>query len=254
MQAVQVSQPPACHHRAYSKEHTPVSQKFPGLGEIAMGRRSLLAGVSAAVGAATLASAMATAQRRPAAGPAEVPVAELMTPGPLPDFVTGKEDAPVTVVEYASLTCGACGYFNTKVLPALKTKYIDTGKIRLVLRPFARDGLDAAAWMLAYCAGGDKSLLLVYALFERQQQWLVSGPNAVAELYKVAKQAGFTQESFDKCIKDSTALGQIEAIRTRATEKFGVEATPTFFINGKRLMGGSLADFDKALTPILPKS
>lgn len=229
--------------------------KLSALGDIMIGRRSLLAGASAAAGAAILASGMAAAQRRAAAaGPAEVPVAELMTPGPLPDFVTGKEDAPVTVVEYASLTCGACGYFNTKVLPALKSKYIDTGKIRLILRPFARDGLDAAAWMLAYCAGGDKSLLLVHALFERQQQWVVNGPSAVAELYKVAKQAGFTQESFDKCIKDSTALGHIEAIRARGTEKFGVEATPTFFINGKRLMGGSLSDFDKALAPILPKS
>ena len=231
-----------------------MSQKLPACGDVRIGRRTLLAGASAFAGASVLASGFADAQRRAAAGPEEVPVAELMTPGPLPDFVTGKEDAPVTIVEYASLTCGACGYFNTKVLPALKAKYIDTGKARLILRPFARDGLDAAAWMLAYCAGGDKSLLLVYALFERQQAWVVNGPNAVAELFKVAKQAGFTQDSFDKCIKDSTALGQIETIRTRATEKFGVEATPTFFINGKRLTGGSLADFDKALTPLLTKS
>jgi protein-disulfide isomerase len=230
-----------------------VSYKLPVLSDAKLGRRTVVMGMSTLAGVALLAPELAIAQRR-SDGPAEVNVKDLMEPGPLPDFISGKEDAPVTVVEYASLTCGACGYFNTKILPTIKTKYIDTGKIRLHLRPFARDGLDAAAWMLAYCAGGDKSALLVHALFERQQQWVVNGPNAVAEIFKVAKQAGFTQESFDKCIKDSASLSNIEAIRVRGTDKFGVQATPTFFINGKRLTGGTVADFDKALAPLLSKS
>lgn len=217
----------------------------------AVSRRAALA-----LGALTTlaASAPVLAQRKKAAAD-QVPVAELMAPGPLPEFIYGKADATVTIVEYASLTCGGCGFFHTKLLPALKTKYIDTGKARLVLRPFARDNLDAAAWMLAFCAGGERGLLLASILFERQQQWVVGGPNAVAELFKVAKQAGFTQEAFDKCVKDSTALGHIETIRNTASTKWGVESTPTFFINGKRLASqGTVAEFEKAIDPLLPKS
>jgi protein-disulfide isomerase len=123
--------------------------------------------------------------------------------------------------------------------------------VRFILREFPLDNLAAAASMLARCAGGDKTYPLVGVLFEKQDEWVVRG-NPVPRLFEIAKQAGFTQESFDKCLTDQKLLEQISAVRTRANEKFGVTSTPTFFINGKRLSGGSaIADFDQAIEPLL---
>ncbi len=139
------------------------------------------------------------------------------------------------------------------MLPKLKKAYIDTGKARIVLREFPLDNLAAAASMLARCAGGDKSVGLIEVLFEKQQDWAYVRTNPVPELFKIAKQAGFTQETFDKCLTDQKLLDQISAVRDRATKDFGVSSTPTFFINGKRLKGGSFEDFEKAIEPLLKK-
>jgi protein-disulfide isomerase len=190
------------------------------------------------------------AQRRKA-GPTEVPMEELMKPGSLPDLALGKADAPITVVEYASMTCGHCANFHNKVFPALKEKYIDTGKVRLVFREFPLDNLAAAASMLARCAGGEKTFPLISALFHTQETWAFVRGDPKPELFKVAKQAGFTQESFDKCLADQKLLDDITAVRTRGSETFGVNSTPTFFVNGKKLAGASLDDFEKAFAPIL---
>jgi protein-disulfide isomerase len=189
----------------------------------------------------------ALAQRRKDP-PGEVPVEELMKPGALPDLAMGKADAPVTIVEYASQTCGHCGNFHTKVLPELKTKYIDTGKARLIYREFPLDNLSAAASMLARCAGGEKTLPLAGILYSKQEEWAFTNTNPVPELFKIAKQAGFTQEAFDKCLTDQKLLDELTAQRERATDKFGVSGTPTFFINGKRLTDApTAASFDKAI-------
>jgi protein-disulfide isomerase len=205
-----------------------------------------------AVGFAVLAAVMgatlpASAQKKKEA-PAEVPVEELMKPGALPDLVMGKADAPITIVEYASQTCGHCGNFHTKVLPDLKKKYIDTGKVKLVYREFPLDNLSAAASMLARCAGGDKTLPLASILYAKQEEWAFTRNNPVPELFKFAKQAGFTQESFDKCLTDQKLLDELTAGRERAAEKFGVSGTPAFFINGKRFTDAPTMDaFDKAI-------
>ena len=174
-----------------------------------------------------------------------------MKAGSLPDLVLGKADAPITVVEYASMTCGHCATFHNKVFPALKEKYIDAGKVRLVFREFPLDNLAAAASMLARCAGGEKTLPLISVLFAKQEEWAFVKGDPRPELFKVAKQAGFTQESFDKCLADQKLLEDITAVRTRGAETFGVSSTPTFFINGKKLAGASLDDFEKAFAPIL---
>jgi protein-disulfide isomerase len=193
----------------------------------------------------------ALAQRRKA-GPSEVPTEELMKQGPLPELVLGKEDAPITVVEYASMTCGHCANFHNKVFPALKEKYIDTGKVRFVMREFPLDNLAAGASMLARCAGGDKTFPLIGALFHTQENWAFVRGDPRPELFKVAKQAGFTQESFDKCLADQKLLDDISAVRTRAADQFGVNSTPTFFINGKKMTAGpSIEEFDKAFGEIL---
>lgn len=213
-------------------------------------RRMVLVAAAAFAVLATVGSALpAFAQR----GPAEVPVDELMKTGDLPDIVLGDANAKVTIVEYASMTCGHCMHFHTTVFPDLKKKYIDTGKVRFVFREFPLDARAFAASMLARCAGStDKTMALVAALFDKQQDWAFVKENPTPKLFEIAKQAGFTQESFDKCLTDQKLLDQLTAIHTRANEVFGVNATPTFFINGKRLqVAPELESFDKVLEPLL---
>lgn len=207
---------------------------------------------SALVMIASLVAAPNLAEAQKATPRPEVPIAELMKPGPIPDLVYGKADAPVTIVEYASMTCSACGRFHSDVLPKLKAKYVDAGKVRLVLRPFARDNLDAAAWILTHCTAGERSYLLASALFERQPQWAFT-PNPLPELLKIAKQAGYTEQAFNACIRDTKKLGDIAAVRDNAFTNFGVDSTPAFFINGKRFQGFELPQFEKAIEPLLPK-
>jgi protein-disulfide isomerase len=192
------------------------------------------------------------AQRKKAAAAVEFSLEELMKQGPLADLALGKDDAPITVVEYASMTCGHCASFHNKVFPALKEKYVDTGKVRFIFREFPLDNLAAAASMLARCAGGEKTFPLISALFHTQETWAFTRGDPRPELLKVARQAGFTQETFDKCLSDQKLLDDIAAVRTRASETFGVNSTPTFFVNGKKLDAGpTLEEFDKVFAPIL---
>ena len=213
----------------------------------------LVAGAAAvSVAAAWGLSQVVHAQRKKPAGPSEVSLEELMKPGPLPELILGKDDAPITIVEYASMTCGHCASFHNKVLPALKQKYIDTGKARLIMREFPLDNLAAAASMLARCAGGEKTFPLISVLFARQEEWAFVKGDPRPELFKFAKQAGFSQESFDKCLADQKLLDEVTAVRTRGSDVFGVNATPTFFINGKKLTAGpTLDEFEKAFASIL---
>ena len=210
-----------------------------------------------AAGAAALSAAAGWGLAGPALaqkkkGPAEVSVDELMKPGPLPELVLGDPNAPITVVEYASMTCGHCAQFHNKVFPALKEKYVDTGKVRFIMREFPLDDRAAAASMLARCAGDDKALPFISVLFAKQEDWAFVRGDPRPELLKLAKQAGFTQESFEKCLTDQKLLDNIAAVRSRAAETFGVNATPTFFINGKKLNAGpTLDEFDKAFGSLL---
>ncbi|MBC8013789.1 MAG: DsbA family protein, partial [Methyloceanibacter sp.] len=175
-------------------------------------------------------------------------IAELMAPGALEDISLGKADAPNTIVEYASLTCGHCARFHTTVLPELQTKYIDTGQARLILREFPLDGLAVAAFMLARCAGPDRYYPMVGALFDTQETWAMPGADGKEKLLLIAKQAGFSKEKFDQCLADKELFNKIVETRTRGHEKFGVDSTPSFFVNGKRLTGEhELKDFEAAL-------
>ncbi len=219
-----------------------------------LNRRAILLGAASVAALSTvMGSAPVLAQRRSERGPDQVPVEALMKPGALPELTVGKADAPVTVVEYASMTCGHCANFHNNVYPALKEKYIDTGKVRFVFREFPLDNLAAAASLLARCAGGDATQAMISALFKTQEKWAFVRGNPVPELFKVAQQAGFSQERFDTCIKDQTTLDQMISARQHASEEFGVNATPTFFINGKRFRGrtDTIEAFDQALAPFL---
>lgn len=214
-------------------------------------RRGLLALAIGATGGLVLIRLVPDALAQRATGPAEIPIEELLKVGELPDLIVGKADAKVTIIEYASMTCGHCAAFHNAVLPELQKKYIDNGQVRLILREFPLDNLAAAGSMLARCAGADKAKSVIDVLFKKQDDWVVRG-NPVPKLFEVVKATGFTQASFDTCLTDQKLLDNITSGRARASEKFGVSSTPTFFINGKRFTGSpTLGEFDKVLEPLL---
>lgn len=177
--------------------------------------------------------------------------AELLKPGPLGDQILGRKDAPVTVIEYASMTCPHCANFHKQVYPELKRRYIDTGKVRFIFREYPLDNRALAASMLARCAEKDRFFPLIDVLFERQAVWSRSSDPA-GELLKIAKFAGFTSKSFNACLKNETiAKGVLEIKATGSKHK--IEATPSFFINGELLRGGfSLENLDSVIKPHLP--
>ena len=179
--------------------------------------------------------------------------AELAQPGPEGDIVLGSEKAPVTVIEYASMTCPHCAHFEATTFPELKQRYIDTGKVRFIFREFPLDPLAAAGFMLARCAGSDNSekyMAVVETLFAKQTDWVTKEP--LAPLKEIAKQFGFTEESFNQCLTNQKVLDSIQAVRDRAATKLGVNSTPTFFVNGKRLVGDvSMETMTKEVEPYL---
>jgi protein-disulfide isomerase len=177
-------------------------------------------------------------------------VLELEAKGPLDDIPLGSKDAPVTIIEYASMTCPHCAAFEVTTFPKLKEKYIDTGKVRFIMREYPLDRLAAAAFMLARCAGPEKYNALVETLFQQQQKWAVKEP--LPPLLAIAKQAGFTQQSFDSCINDKALLAKVTEMRDRGSQKFKVDSTPTFFINGEKHSGAmSIEELDKIIQPLL---
>jgi protein-disulfide isomerase len=179
---------------------------------------------------------------------------ELAIAGPLGDKVEGKADAPVTIIEYASTTCGHCATFALETFPKLKSEYIDTGKVRFILREFPLDPLSAAGFMIARCAPEDKYFAAVDLLFKEQKQWAYSD-KPVEGLQNLVKQIGFTQQSFEACLTNQELLDGVNAVRQRAAEKFGVNSTPTFFINGKIQRGAlSFENLKKILDPLVGKA
>ena len=183
----------------------------------------------------------------PGAPKVDPDAAALMEAGPLEDIMIGSDDAPNTIVEYASMTCSHCARFHNDVFPELKEKYLDTGKARYVLREFPLDGLAVAAFMLARCAGNDRYYPMVGGMFETQETWAVPGEDGKQKLSLIAKQAGFSQEKFDECLADKELFEKIVEVRRRGNEEFGVDSTPSFFINGKRMKGMELKHFEAAI-------
>ena len=184
---------------------------------------------------------------------AKVDVVELMKPVPngLADVVQGKPDAPVTIVEYASMTCTHCATFHEKTYPALVKDYIDTGKAKFILREFPLDALAAAAFMVARCMD-DKRTAMVDLLFTQQKNWaFVQKP--IDALEGIVKQAGMSGEAFKKCLDDRALYQKVLDVRQRASEKFQIASTPTFFINGARATGEmDPAGMAKLIDPLLP--
>jgi protein-disulfide isomerase len=180
---------------------------------------------------------------------AQAPTA-LLDPGPLPEKVFGAAEAPVTVIEYASLTCHHCMNFHMNTWPELKAKYVDTGKVRFIIREFPLDPLAMAGFMLARCAGEDKWYPVVDMFYRTQEGWAHSD-KPLDGLTQAMRQAGMGKDGVEACLKREDIYQGIKQVSERG-KGFGVDSTPTFFVNGKKEVGAlSLEQFDAILAPLL---
>ncbi len=191
-------------------------------------------------------------------GLAVAPKAEAQTRPDLGDQVYGQADAPVTILEYAALTCPHCAQFHGEVLPELKKRYIDTGAVKLVFRDFPFEGLGLRAHMLARCAGPERRAGFMDVLFKQQKVW-AGAPDPIKALQQVAKLGGIGEAEFNACMTNKEVEEAVLKNRFEGEQKDKVKATPTLFINGEPFNGNrTVEDLAKALDPLLknfkPKS
>lgn len=171
------------------------------------------------------------------------------------DHALGSADAPVTVVEYASVACGHCANWHETVWPDFQAKYVDTGKARYIYREFPTGNvsLATAGHLLANCAGDDKFFGMIGVQMKRQRQIMSAGSKIKDEYIALAKSAGMSEADFDACMSDQEQIDRLNAVAD-AGSNAGVTGTPTFFINGKKYNTNvvySLESFDKVLAPLL---
>ena len=184
----------------------------------------------------------------------DVDMAEVLKAGALPDMALGEANAPVTIVEYMSTTCPHCAAFHNNTFDAIKAKYVDSGKVRFIVREFPFDPRAAAAFMLARCNPQDPSKLteaaqyfpMLSMLMKQQETWAAAQDGREA-LMQMSKLAGFTEETFKACLTNQKLLDDVNAVRERGAKEFGVAATPTFLINGQRYSGDMSVDTMSAL-------
>jgi protein-disulfide isomerase len=181
-------------------------------------------------------------------------VALLAKPAELPDMALGQEKAPVTIYEFASMSCPHCAAFEQNVFPMIRSKYIDTGKVRYIFREFPLDIKAAAASMMARCvANGDaeKFFATLDAMFKRQEPLMTQTQET---LRAIGKEAGMDDNGAEVCIKNQAMLDKLSADQKFANEELKVDATPTFFINGTMTKGAiSFEEFEEKLKPLLKK-
>lgn len=213
-------------------------------------RRALLAGSFLLLAGLTTAAANDLPSRidPPLADPAPAALAKA---GPLGDMTEGAANAPVTLIAYLSLTSPLSAHFFGAVLPELKTHYIATNKLRFILRELPFEPRDTTAFVMARCAGKDKFFPIVAALFAKQSEW--SGRTATVSLQDMLKPFGVTEKSFTGCFANEKLFDHVKVVKSEAAH-FGVHATPTFFVNGKRLVGDQSVDtIAKAIEAASPK-
>ena len=209
-------------------------------------RRDALKMTGLAIGAAALLPRFAAEALAQSAD-----TAALMQPGPLGDVWLGPADAKVTIIEYASMTCSHCAAFHRTTWPVLKERYIDTGKVRFTLREFPLDPLATAAFMLARCEGDAKYYPVTDLLFDQQPAWAFQ-QKPVDALEQMLRQAGYSKEKFEACLKDEKLYAGVNAVKSRGLDTLKVDSTPTFFINGERYKGEmTIEGMEKVIKPIL---
>jgi protein-disulfide isomerase len=217
--------------------------------------RNILIVAGGAVAVVAIAAAVYFGTRPTAPSAAPVPVAAASSdaksllnvqPG---DHVMGDLKAPITMIEYASLTCPHCAHFNTTELPQIEDKWIKTGKVRLIYRDFPLDQIATKAAQLAECAGNDKYFAVIDMIFRGQGTWAVA-QDPIAELSKSLRIAGMGDNEVKACLaNDAVATGVINDYR--GGETLGVNSTPTIFVNGEQFKGArTMEEFDALFTKL----
>lgn len=190
-----------------------------------------------------------SATEKPAAGPLDVKAS---------DMVLGSVDAPVTIVEYASLTCPACANFHETIFPTIKEKFVDTGKVRFVFREFPTPPVEFSliGSVMARCAadkGGSAAYFLIAgSLFKTQRDWIY-GEDPKAQLLKIAAQTGMDEAAFDACLRRQELVDAINAETKIASETLNVTGTPSFFLDGEKMTARSAAEFEAAIEAAVAK-
>lgn len=165
----------------------------------------------------------------------DVLMSELMKTGPLPDLSQGADNAPVTMIEYASATCPHCKNFHELIYPQIRQDYIDTGKVRFIFREYPLDPKATTAFMVMRCAGPERHSRFLDAFFATQNNWATS-PQPVEAIFNIARSGGFNRAEFDACLANEDILNGFRFIYQQASGQFGVAQTPTFFINGEKVV------------------
>jgi protein-disulfide isomerase len=179
------------------------------------------------------------------------------------EHVLGKIDAPVTIIEYASMTCPHCAAFHTETMPRIKSEFIDKGLVRFVFRPFPLDQLAARASLLAQCVPGDGYYSMLDILFRSQRDWSTA-PDPDAALKQIGRTAGLTDADIDRCTADQAQFDRIIAGMQEAQSKFGIDSTPSFVVNGTKYTNRPFDDYEqdgamqpgfgKVIRDLLPKT
>jgi protein-disulfide isomerase len=227
------------------------------LNDLTMTRRALLGG--AAVTALSLALPLgisdAFAQEMPESQ-GDVDMEAALKPGTLPEMFLGDPNAPITVIEYMSMTCPHCAHFHTTTFEPIKTKYVDSGKVRFIIREFPFDPVATAAFMLARSnpqkpeelATSEQYFAMISMLFKQQRAWAAPADKDVRKaLLQTVRIAGYSQQTFETCLTNQKLLDEINNVVKRGADEFGVNSTPTFLINGKKYSGDMTVESMSAL-------
>ena len=162
----------------------------------------------------------------------------------LQELSIGDDKAPVTIIEYSSMTCSHCADFHTNTYPTLKKNHIEKGEVRFIFREFPLDKLSMATSMLARCVDSSISLAFIDILFQNRNKWY--SDNALAELKNLSKQAGLSSEDFDQCLNDQELLDQLILQKENAIKEFQINSTPSFIINGNVISGNKPYSYFKS--------
>ncbi len=166
--------------------------------------------------------------------------------------VIGSADAPVTIIEYFSMTCPHCANFHKDTLPVLKERYVDTGKVRFLLRDFPLDRYALFAAVIAHCAGNERYPAFVDVFLETQQQW-IGAPDPLAALKSLGQLGGLSTEQMDACLADEKMIDAVLEMRLEGERTYNVNSTPSFIIGGQLYAGNnSPEEFAKIIEPLLP--
>jgi protein-disulfide isomerase len=153
------------------------------------------------------------------------------------EFVVGDAKAPVTIIEYASLTCSHCAHFYQTAYQDIKKNYVETGKVRFVFRDYPLDGLAMAGAVLARCAPGDRGTKMIEMMFKNQDTW-VRAEKPIEPLKGYAQLAGMSAADVDACLKNEQILNAVREVQNTATNLYKIQSTPTFFVDDEKVEGG----------------